>query len=51
MEFFKNLFKKKEKIKPVVSDEAKEAFAKIVLEQKKNTNQKKLVKYKDTLLK
>lgn len=40
MEFFKNLFKKKEKIKPVVSDEAKEAFAKIVLEQKKNKTKK-----------
>lgn len=40
MEFLKNLFKKKEKRNPVVSNEAREAFAKIVLEQK-NGKQKK----------
>lgn len=47
MEFFKNLFKKREKKKPLVSDEAKEAFAKIVLEQKKNNNKTKKYKPKE----
>lgn len=47
-DIFKNPFKKEEVKKPIVSEEAKEAFAKVVLDKKNKGNKTKKYKPKET---